>query len=237
MLVDAKADLLVYGNGERAVVAIAHRLAAGEPITQLTDIRGTAFLRKGVPPDWTEIDSTSLDRPGPKFAATDPYAARPPCDPRPEARVLRPDQRAATVIRLPSFEAVRDDRVLYAHASRILHLETNPGNARALVQRHGDREVWVNPPPIPLSTQELDGVYDLPYSRRPHTSYGDRKIPAFEMIQHSVTIMRGCFGGCTFVPSPSTRAASSKAAPRTPSCGRSKPSETARRPSPDTSPI
>jgi uncharacterized radical SAM protein YgiQ len=88
--------------------------------------------------------------------------------------------------------------VLYAHASRTLHLESNPGNARALIQAHGDRDLWLNPPPIPLTTEELDGVYDLPYSRRPHPSYGEAKIPAFEMIRFSINIMRGCFGGCTF---------------------------------------
>jgi len=102
------------------------------------------------------------------------------------------------VIRLPSFEAVRADPVLYAHASRILHLESNPGNARALVQRHGSVDVWLNPPPIPLSTSEMDGVYELPYRRVPHPRYGDAKIPAWKMIRHSVTIQRGCFGGCTF---------------------------------------
>jgi uncharacterized radical SAM protein YgiQ len=103
---------------------------------------------------------------------------------------------------MPSFEAVAADPVLYAHASRLLHVESNPGNARALVQRQGigddDREVWINPPPLPLSTQEMDRVYELPYTRRPHPSYGDARIPAYEMIRFSVTIMRGCFGGCTF---------------------------------------
>ncbi len=93
---------------------------------------------------------------------------------------------------------MKADPVLYAHASRVLHLETNPGNARALIQRHGDRDVWLNPPPIPLTTAEMDKVYGLPYSRVPHSAYGKAKLPAFEMIQHSVTIMRGCFGGCTF---------------------------------------
>jgi uncharacterized radical SAM protein YgiQ len=102
------------------------------------------------------------------------------------------------VIRLPSFEAVKDDRVLYAHASRVLHLETNPGNARALVQRHGKRDVWLNPPPLPLSTRELDAIHELPYARRPHPAYGEARIPAYEMIRFSVSIMRGCFGGCTF---------------------------------------
>ena len=90
------------------------------------------------------------------------------------------------------------DPVLYAHASRSFHVESNPGNARALIQAHGDRDVWLNPPPIPLSTEELDQVYELPYARRPHPSYGDAKIPAWEMIRFSVNIMRGCFGGCTF---------------------------------------
>ncbi|SMF94543.1 uncharacterized radical SAM protein YgiQ [Methylomagnum ishizawai] len=207
VLVDAKADLLVYGNGERQVVEIAHRLAAGVAIAELTDIRGTAFLRKTLPEGWTELDSTQVDTPGPLAAPVDPYQEAPPAcatESAPKASgVLRFERRRAidparAVIRLPAFEAVKVDTVLYAHASRVLHQETNPGNARALIQRHGDREVWINPPPIPLTTQEMDGVYGLPYSRLPHQSYGGDKIPAFEMIQHSVTIMRGCFGGCTF---------------------------------------
>jgi uncharacterized radical SAM protein YgiQ len=106
--------------------------------------------------------------------------------------------RARSLVRLPSFEQVRDDPVLYAHASRVFHLETNPGNARALVQRHGEREVWLNPPPIPLSSAELDQVFALPYSRRPHSDYGQARLPAWEMIRNSINIMRGCFGGCTF---------------------------------------
>jgi len=212
VLVDGKADLLVYGNGERQVVEIAHRLAKGESVEALTDIRGTAFMRKGLPADWHELDSSRVDEPGLVAPPGNPYAAEPPaCAPAaPDASLAPGDrpvrfrhmsaltQRDRTVIRLPAFEAVRDDAVLYAHASRVLHQETNPGNARALVQRHGDRDVWLNPPPIPLTTAEMDGVYGLPYSRLPHRSYEEAKIPAFEMIQHSVTIMRGCFGGCTF---------------------------------------
>jgi uncharacterized radical SAM protein YgiQ len=203
VLMDAKADLLVYGNGERAVVAIAHRLASGEPIAQLTDIRGTAMLRKGLPEDWFELDSTHIDTPGEHTPAANPYEEQPACAAEAKPRnVVRFERRRTdpnrTFIRLPDFEAVKADPVLYAHASRVLHQETNPGNARALAQRHGDRYVWINPPPLPLTTREMDGVYDLPYSRLPHRSYGERKVPAFEMIQHSVTIMRGCFGGCTF---------------------------------------
>ena len=106
--------------------------------------------------------------------------------------------RGHTLVRLPSYEQVRADPVLYAHASRVFHLETNPGNARALVQAHGDREVWLNPPPIPLTSAEFDRVYELPYSRVPHSGYGQARIPAWEMIRFSINILRGCFGGCTF---------------------------------------
>ena len=184
VLFDSKADLLVYGNGERQIVEIAHRLAAGEPITALNDIRGTAFPVGSVPEGWSEIDSTSVEDP----ASPGDGAQR---------RAPKLD-RSRSVIRLPAYEAVRDDPVLYAHASRVLHQETNPGNARALIQRHGDRDIWLNPPPIPLQTKEFDAVYELPYTRQPHPSYGEAKIPAWEMIRFSVIIQRGCFGGCTF---------------------------------------
>jgi len=93
---------------------------------------------------------------------------------------------------------VRNDPVLYAHVSRIFHRETNPGNARALVQAHGQRDLWLNPPPIPLTTAEMDWVFGFDYQRVPHPAYGDAKIPAYDMIRFSVNIMRGCFGGCTF---------------------------------------
>ncbi|MGB5300132.1 MAG: YgiQ family radical SAM protein [Thiogranum sp.] len=206
VVLDAKADLLVYGNGERQVVEIAHRLAAGEAVDAITDIRGTAFVRKGMPEGWVEIDSTSIDPPGKIDARPDPYAEQPAPLVCPSNTAEAPLQfhrrahidRAHSVIRMPSFEAVRKDPVLYAHASRVMHLETNPGNARALVQGHGERDVWLNPPPIPLTTAELDRVFELPYTRRPHSRYGDERIPAYEMIRFSVNIMRGCFGGCTF---------------------------------------
>jgi len=205
ILLDAKADLLVYGNGERQVVELAHRLAAGEAPAAITDVRGTAFARPAGPPPeaWTELDSRDVDAPGPVEARPDPYQAEPQgcASPQPPLVKLsaRPRlDRARTVVRMPDFDAVCTDDVLYAHASRILHVESNPGNARALVQRHGDRDVWINPPALPLSTAEMDCVYELPYSRRPHPRYGAAKIPAYDMIKSSVTIMRGCFGGCTF---------------------------------------
>jgi uncharacterized radical SAM protein YgiQ len=205
VLMDAKADLLVYGNGERQIVEVAHRLAAGERLAELQDVRGTALVRGAVPADWREIDSTDLDAPGRIDARPDPYAAAAP-DCRAGGGVERTVQwrrrgrvdRSRCVIRLPCYEAVRDDPVLYAHASRVLHLETNPGNARALVQRHGARDVWLNPPAVPLTTAELDRVFELPYTRQPHPRYAGEGIPAYEMIRFSVNIMRGCFGGCTF---------------------------------------
>ncbi len=213
ILVDAHADILLYGNAERAVVELAHRLSRGEPIGEITDIRGTAFLRKDTPDGWWEIDSTRVDRPGRVDAIVSPYVntqetaacADKQAEGAPETagNVLRfvPDpkkNRARSVIRLPSYEKVRNDKVLYAHASRVLHLETNPGNARALVQAHGRQELWLNPPAEPLTTAEMDYVFGLPFARVPHPAYGDARIPAYEMIRFSVNIMRGCFGGCTF---------------------------------------
>ncbi len=269
IVVDAKCDLLLYGNAERALVEVAHRIAAREPVEQITDVRGTAFVRR--PGDesgqgWFEIDSTTVDEPGRVEAHINPYmttseqaaaqgsscsrddapettaacgtppggaaaggaaagaaspavavaVANPPVQPiqfvaNPALTTrLKVPPRDRSVIRLPSYEQVRSDPVLYAHANRVLHLETNPGNARALVQAHGEgvtaRDVWINPPPIPLTTAEMDWVFGLPYARSPHPAYADEngshdgatKIPAWEMIRFSVNIMRGCFGGCTF---------------------------------------
>ncbi|PKO92157.1 MAG: YgiQ family radical SAM protein [Betaproteobacteria bacterium HGW-Betaproteobacteria-1] len=218
VLVDSKADILLYGNAERALVELTHRMAKGEKVGEITDIRGTAFLRKHLPEGWSEVASTNLDRPGKIDTPVDPYAMEPALEKtgascasvsaqaaEAEAgtnviQIVRKPKadRAMQVVRLPAYEEVIKDPVLYAHASRVLHLEANPGNARALVQRHGDREVWLNPPPIPLTTKEMDYVYDLPYARKPHPAYGNAKIPAWEMIRFSVNIMRGCFGGCTF---------------------------------------
>ncbi|HEY0709694.1 MAG TPA: YgiQ family radical SAM protein, partial [Polyangia bacterium] len=210
VLLDAKADLLVFGNGERPIAEIARRLRDGETMATLTDVRGTAFARrKGeLRAGFVEIDSTTIDVPGVVTPPPNPYAeesarAGAPCDtgasaPAPLVQLSVRRDRGQTVVRMPAFEEVVSDPVLYAHASRLLHLEANPGNARALVQAHGDRDVWLNPPALPLTSAEMDGVYELPYARRPHPAYGAAKIPAYEMIKTSVTITRGCFGGCTF---------------------------------------
>ncbi len=210
VLLDAAADLLIYGNAERAIVEVAHRLAAGAPIDSIRDVRGTAFASRGMPEGFVEIDSREVDTPGVLAPHPDPYAAEPTPQAQTQAggaplvtlrrRNLQAQRhdRGQSVIRLPSFEQVSADPVLYAHASRLLHHEANPGNARALVQAHGDRDVWLTPPPIPLTTAEMDRVYELPYGRLPHPRYGGAKLPAYEMIRFSVTIQRGCFGGCSF---------------------------------------
>ncbi|ESS13747.1 putative radical SAM protein YgiQ [Betaproteobacteria bacterium MOLA814] len=252
MVVDSKCDLLLFGNAERAIIEIAHRLGKGESVQDITDVRGTAFVRRSTPEGWFEIDSSEVDQAGRVDAHVNPYlmvseqaaAQGETCARDDEAKAVasvenavssvniakgvKPVQfvinpslasrkggvftppRDKSVIRLPSYEQVKRDTVLYAHASRVLHLETNPGNARALVQAHGEghtaRDVWITPPPIPLTTPEMDHVFDLTYARSPHPKYADQlgghdgetKIPAWEMIRFSVNIMRGCFGGCTF---------------------------------------
>ncbi len=216
ILADAKADLLLYGNAERAIVEVAHRLAQGEAVADITDVRGSAFFIRDLPPEWTVIDSTNVDKPGRVENPQNPYAiidetvcdaspdndAAPSAEIRLDGKLARVQQKLAqrlkTVLRLPSFNDVSRDPVLYAHASRVLHLETNPGNARALVQNQGGQKIWFNPPPIPLTTEEMDYVFGFDYARVPHPAYGDARIPAYEMIRFSINIMRGCFGGCTF---------------------------------------
>ena len=209
ILLDSRADILLFGNAERAIVEVAHRLANGQSLADLTDIRGTAYVTHHPPADRLLIDSTSVDKPGAVEPHPNPYEGmeQEPCEENqnstaannPEAVRLMASPKADThAIRLPSAEAVAEDPVLYAHASRVFHKETNPHNALPMIQAHGDREVWLNPPPLPLETEELDWVFELPYQRLPHPAYGNAAVPAMEMIQHSVNIMRGCFGGCTF---------------------------------------
>ena len=240
ILPDSKADILLFGNAERALVDLAHRVAKGEKVSDIRDLRGTAYMvpRGWRPEGWSEVDSTTVDTPGALVTHTDPYAMEPATSAASRAagaavladnngadaplaaatpkvsispiHFLTREQRVAAkkadrgrnVVRLPAYEDVSRDPVLYAHASRTFHLESNPGNARAMVQAHGTgeaaRDVWLNPPPIPLTTAEMDYVYGMPYARAPHPAYKGAKIPAWEMIRFSVNIMRGCFGGCTF---------------------------------------
>jgi uncharacterized radical SAM protein YgiQ len=178
ILVDAKADLLIFGMGERPVWEVARRLAAGERIDEIRDVRGTCYI--------AGRDETAM------LEAAESEHVR---DGRP--------------VVLPAYEEVARDRVAYALAARLFHHETNPFNARPLVQRHGDRAVYYNPPAFPLEdgageggryngdTVGMDELYDLPFNRVPHPSYAE-PIPAYETVKHSVVLMRGCFGGCTF---------------------------------------
>ena len=223
VIFDAKADILLYGNAERAIVELSHRLADGESITDLRDIRGTAYVVSELPNDIEMVDESSFE---PKAGTNGKInvvsldtttAEANPYEQVPDAvaagddsektiydleQVHVPDETrdnsSDSFIKLPSYETVKNDKVMYAHTSRIFHRETNPYNAKPLAQAHGDRYIWLNPPPIPLATDEIDSVFGLPYQRVPHPSYGDEKIPAYEMIRFSVNIMRGCFGGCTF---------------------------------------
>jgi uncharacterized radical SAM protein YgiQ len=156
ILLDAKADLLVFGMGEQPILTIARRLAAGESVRDLRDMRGVAYAlgaREGPPAD---------------------------------------------ALVLPSYEEVKTDKRKFALATRTIHQETNPLNARRLVQYHDRQAVVCNPPSLPISQEDMDRTYGLPYTRKPHPMYGDEPIPAFETVKDSVTIMRGCFGGCTF---------------------------------------
>jgi uncharacterized radical SAM protein YgiQ len=155
ILLDSKADLVVYGMGEELILEIARRLDAGQAVKDLRDMRGVAYA----------------------LGASE----TPPAD----------------AIVLPSYDEVVADKPTFAEATKIIHNETNPYNARRLVQWHDKQAIVCNPPRFPLSERSMDVIYGLPYTRRPHSSYTE-PIPAFEMIKDSVTIMRGCFGGCTF---------------------------------------
>ncbi len=219
ILFDAKAEILIYGNAERPLVEVAHRLAAGETFETMQDIRGTAVIRKEALPGWRGVDSTAIDKVGKIDPIPNPYGAddvgcssysefaqqgidlSKPVEVEAKPILVQPAKPKPweqTYVKLPAFEQVSVNKPLYAHASRILHQETNPGCARAIFQRHGDRHIWVNPPAFPLTTEEMDAVFGLPYQRVPHPVYGKAKIPAYEMIKTSVNIMRGCFGGCSF---------------------------------------
>jgi uncharacterized radical SAM protein YgiQ len=226
VLFDSKADLLVFGNAERPLVEIAHRIARGEDVKTITDVRGSAFLTNQALPGWKGIDSRDIDRPGKIDPIFSPYEEITPetCsdnEAKTEASTIEKDITKTaqpiimaeyknktwekkskpwetTYINLPTFDQVKDNKVLYAHASRIFHQEVNPTSAKPLVQSHGTRLIWLNPPAKPLSTDEMDGVFGLDYKRVPHPSYGKAKIPAYDMIKTSINIMRGCFGGCTF---------------------------------------
>jgi uncharacterized radical SAM protein YgiQ len=175
ILLDAKADLVVYGMGEHAIVEIARRFAAGKTVRDLRDMRGIAYV----------LGAKETAACGLALAEMRPDTACDAASAKPQGEIL------------PSYEDVRADKHAFAEATRLIHVNTSPFNARTLIQYHERQAVVVTPPPLPIAEREMDAIYDLPYTRRPHPSYREA-IPAYEMIKDSVTIMRGCFGGCTF---------------------------------------
>lgn len=175
ILLDSKADLVVYGMGEANIVEIAHRLAAGKSVRDLRDLRGAAYALGAK-------ESEDL-------TAAVPAVSGPPAS---HAAGWTPRVEV-----IPSFEQVKADKRAFAEATRIIHSNTNPFNAATLVQYHDRQAIVQNPPAFPLTEAEMDAIYDLPYTRSPHPKYAE-PIPAHEMIKDSITSMRGCFGGCTF---------------------------------------
>ncbi|MBU4271548.1 MAG: YgiQ family radical SAM protein [Planctomycetes bacterium] len=188
ILLDAKTDLLVYGMGERPLVEIVKRLAAGEPIRQLRDIRGVAY-RLGAKERNYECGMMN-DEYNRSLTETDGLATIH------NSSFIIHHSPAPRL--LPSYEEVSSDKSAFVAMTRMIHEETNPYNARALIQYHGREAVVVNPPAWPLAQEEMDRVYNLPFTRRPHPSYGRSRVPAFEVVKDSIQIARGCFGGCSF---------------------------------------
>jgi uncharacterized radical SAM protein YgiQ len=168
IVLDSKCDLLVFGMGEWAAWEIARRLDAGEAVRDLRDIRGTAYAM-GSPRDW------------------EPVAER-------ASRYVTD----GGVVVLPSYEEITASKPAFAKMARAFQYETNAHNGRPLLQVHGREAVYFNAPALPLAEADMDGLYDLPFTRLPHPSYQGERIPAYETIKHSIVTMRGCFGGCTF---------------------------------------
>jgi uncharacterized radical SAM protein YgiQ len=191
IVMDAKPDLLVFGMGERTLLEIVRRLDGGESVDSLHDLRGVAY-RLGAK------EAAGLSRSAADEGATAGLSSSAGHGNHPSAGA---DEKAPSwqdTILLPSYEEVFRDKRAFSEMTRIAHLETNPYNARRLVQFHGSEAVVVNPPAMPLEPDEIDRVYDQPFTRRPHPSYGEQKIPALEVVRDSIQIMRGCFGGCAF---------------------------------------
>jgi len=179
ILLDSKADLLVYGNGEKPLMNILRRLQAGEQISSIRDVRGTAYALGA---------KETAERLGDKALS-----------PKDRARKLTGGWEGFDgALELPAFDLIRSDTQAFTWCQHDFHREQTPGNARVLIQRHGDQGVVQNPPQHPLTTEEIDSVFSLPFNKVPHPRYGESRIPAYEMVKFSVNVMRGCFGGCTF---------------------------------------
>ena len=153
ILADAPADMIAYGMAEKAVVAIAKRLAEGENVREIKDIRGTEIKTRELP--------------------------------------------SGDFVELPDFTSVSTDKITYAKAFKMYSDEQDPYHGKPVLQRHPKTMILQNPPSMPMTTAELDHVYDLPYTRQPHPSYQE-PIPALRTVMFSITSHRGCFGGCSF---------------------------------------
>ncbi len=208
ILLDAKPDLVAFGMGEETILEIARRLDAGQTVRDLREMRGIAYVLGAKESAECFGDSVTSPLPsgkggrrpgeGPQaFDSQSSDAMTSTVDRIPHPNPLSEGEGTAAFLMLPSYEAVCADKPTFAEATKLIHNETNPYNARGLVQFHDKQAVVCNPPCFPISQAAMDAIYALPYTRRPHPSYKE-KIPAFEMIKDSVTIMRGCFGGCTF---------------------------------------
>ena len=157
ILFDSGADLLVYGMAEEAEREIARRLKKKIPVSEMHDIRGTAFI------------------------------------------AASPSECAFESVSVPSYAEVRENKRLYADATRIEYREHDPVRGKAIIQEHDGRYLIVNPPMMPLETKELDRVAELPYVRTYHPMYEAKGgVPAIEEVRFSVIHNRGCFGGCNF---------------------------------------
>jgi len=170
ILVDSKADLLVYGMGEKPLLELCRRLASGESFSSIQNIRQTVILQA--------VTSDDADN----ALRLNDHALR-----------LQNNE-----FRLHSHEECLLSKRMHAENFRHIEEESNKLNANTLVQQVGAMELVVNPPFPPLSTEELDQSYEYPYTRLPHPKYKGKTIPAYEMIKFSVNIHRGCFGGCAF---------------------------------------
>lgn len=195
ILFDSKADLLVYGNGERQMVEISRQLADGANINEITDLYGTGIISKKTPAGWLELDCTDTEKAKTNIEECINVNST---DSTNSGFDGSSSDHIQTVVRVPSYEQVSNIPVLFALAARLQRIEGNSVTSRPIVQSHGQRDVWINPPAIPLTTKELDRVYELPFTRKPHPCYGKKRVPAYEMIRFSITITRGCFGGCSF---------------------------------------
>jgi uncharacterized radical SAM protein YgiQ len=178
MVLDAKADLLVYGIGEKPLTEILNRLKSGESIKTIRNVRGTVYALGG---------RETQELLGDKAQA-----------PTGRGRHFPGFHGFESALEVPSFDLIREDKAAFAACQHDFHREQNPGNAAVLVQRHADMAVVQNPPQFPMETHEMDWVYSLPFNKVPHPSYGEARIPAYEMVRYSIQVMRGCFGGCTF---------------------------------------